>query len=50
MTAVVGQVADLAYRDASAVIDRRYRVSQFPTLGSVVFHVSRQPAWRDQEV
>ena len=26
------------------------QVSQFPTLGSVVFHVSRQLAWRDQEV
>jgi hypothetical protein len=26
------------------------QVSQFPTLGSVDFHVSRQPAWRDQEV
>ena len=25
-------------------------MSQFPTLASVVFHVSRQPAWPAQEV
>ena len=43
----VGQVADLAHDGGHRP---PLQVSQFPTLGSVVFRVSRQRAWRAQEV